>query len=108
MTTKLSHTTTIAAVVLLFSAAVVYAWMQGRMTGGGSIFTDSGIRVTHGFELHCGPEPPGAIPGPNNLEINWDSGNHWHLDNLTLADCSSDGLSPAPPPNTASGFDVYH
>jgi len=25
----------------------------GRMTGGGSIYTEDGMRVTHGFELHC-------------------------------------------------------
>jgi hypothetical protein len=106
---KFRRITMVAAVVLLFSVTMLFAWLPGRMTGGGSVITDSGVRVTHGFELHCGPEPgTGPIPGPNNLEINWDSGNHWHLDTLTLADCSSDGFSPAPPPNTASGFDVYH
>src|SRR3954453_19059186 len=102
--TKRSNTTMIAAVMLLLSAAIVYAWLPGRMTGGGSIFTDSGVRVTHGFELHCSPES-GPTREPNNLEINWDSGNHFHLNTLTSGDCSSDGFSPAPPPKTASGFD---
>jgi hypothetical protein len=109
MTTKLSHTTIIAAIVFLFSAAVVYAWLPGRMTGGGSIFTTSGVRVTHGFELHCGSDSNPVPAGPNNLEINWDSGNHFHLDTVTLADCSRvDDISPAPPPNTADGFNTYH
>jgi hypothetical protein len=99
----------VAAVVLL-SAALVYAWLPGRMTGGGSIFTASGVRVTHGFELHCGSDanPAATGLGPNNLEINWDSGNHFHLDTLISGDCSrTDNISPAPPPNTASGFNTY-
>jgi hypothetical protein len=54
----------------------------GRFTGGGSIFTDAGVRVTHGFELHCD-----ARTKPNNLEINWAS-SRFHLDSLTTAVCS--------------------
>jgi hypothetical protein len=54
----------------------------GRFTGGGSIFTDSGVRITHGFELHCN-----ASEKPNNLEINWVS-SRFHLDSLTAAACS--------------------
>lgn len=102
--------------------AVCFAWVfPGRMTGGGSVFVGDGVntakikvdtatvdslnRVTHGFELHCQSEtaPP---PNPNSLEINWkdDSGNshHFHLQNLVLAACTSDGLPPNPP---AAGFD---
>ena len=64
----------------------------GRMTGGGSVFTDDGERVTHGFELHCGD---GTI-GPNNLEINF-SGNRFHLESLTSGVCSDDpDESPLP------------
>ncbi|HTM49643.1 MAG TPA: hypothetical protein VL285_13205 [Bryobacteraceae bacterium] len=55
----------------------------GRFTGGGSIFTAAGARVTHGFELHCD-----VIEKPNNLEINW-NGNQFHLDSLTTASCST-------------------
>jgi hypothetical protein len=55
---------------------------EGRFTGGGSIFTSSGQRVTHGFELHCN-----AAVTPNNLEINW-GGNQFHLETLTTASCS--------------------
>ncbi|OLD61385.1 MAG: hypothetical protein AUI33_14645 [Ignavibacteria bacterium 13_1_40CM_2_61_4] len=31
------------------------------MTGGGSVFTETGVRVTHGLELHCD-----ANDQPNN------------------------------------------
>ncbi len=69
------------------------------MTGGGSVFKD-GMRVTHGFELHCL-----AWKGPNNLEVNWDKGNKFHLESLTGAVCSDDaGIDEAPP---VAGFDTY-
>ena len=55
---------------------------SGRFTGGGSIFTDANVRVTHGFELHCD-----ASAKPNNLEINW-AASKFHLDSLTTASCS--------------------
>jgi hypothetical protein len=55
--------------------------IKGRFTGGGSIFTASGVRVTHGFELHCDPAQV-----PNNLEINFDQ-NRFHLSSLTTAFC---------------------
>lgn len=66
------------------------AHVPGRMTGGGSIYCDVG-RVTFGFELHCGtglnPEASNP-PLPNNLEINFAGGNHFHLDTLVTAFCS--------------------
>jgi hypothetical protein len=71
----------------------------GRMTGGGSVFTSEGQRVTHGFELHCDEEV-----GPNNLEVNW-GGNHFHLEILTSATCSDDPSIEPPPP--AAPFDTY-
>jgi hypothetical protein len=58
--------------------------VNGRWTGGGSIFTESGIRVTHGLELHCE-----ISDLPNNLEINF-AGNRFHLDVETSASCSVD------------------
>jgi hypothetical protein len=58
--------------------------VNGRWTGGGSIFTESGIRVTHGLELHCE-----ISDLPNNLEINF-GGNRFHLDVETSASCSVD------------------
>jgi slime mold repeat-containing protein len=73
----------------------------GRMTGGGSIFTKAGGRVTHGFELHCDPEV-----GPNNLEINWGGGNHFHLEVLDTAVCTDDpAIAPRPP---SADFDTYN
>jgi hypothetical protein len=72
---------------------------EGRMTGGGSVFTSEGRRVTHGFELHCDEEV-----GPNNLEVNW-GGNHFHLENLTSAVCNDDPSIEPPPP--AAPFDTY-
>ena len=53
----------------------------GRWTGGGSIFTTSDERVTHGFELHCDPSHT-----PNRLEINF-GGNRFHLSTLVTATC---------------------
>ena len=74
----------------------------GRMTGGGSLFfTPDGallapisteVRVTKGFQIHCG-NPPEA---PNNLEVNWPSANNFHLENLTLGVCIL--LGPPNPP----------
>jgi hypothetical protein len=73
----------------------------GRMTGGGSLFfTPDGallapvsteVRVTQGFQIHCGT-PPEA---PNSLEVNW-PGNQFHLENLTLGVCIL--LGPPNPP----------
>jgi len=54
----------------------------GRYTGGGSIFTSGGVRVTHGFELHCS-----IADVPNNLEINFD-GDSFHLESLTSVHCT--------------------
>jgi hypothetical protein len=72
------------------------------MTGGGSIFTATGQRVTHGLELHCD-----VTDVPNNLEINW-GGNSFHLDKLVAASCytdpSIDSGHPAAPFNTFVGF----
>jgi hypothetical protein len=70
------------------------------MTGGGSVFTTGGLRVTHGFELHCDPEV-----APNNLEINWGPGNHCHLTELLTAACSDAPIIEEFPPE--AGFDTY-
>ena len=69
------------------------AHTNGRMTGGGSIYTADDTRVTHGFELHCD-----STIGPNNLEINWDK-NKFHLEQVTAMSCYDDpALSPLPRP----------
>ena len=70
---------------------------EGRMTGGGRLNADS--IVTHGFELHCSVDDV-----PNNLEVNWAKGNHFHLDALSDVICVDKvGISPNPPP---AGFDL--
>jgi len=46
---------------------------EGRFTGGGFQVNASGIKVTRGFTLHCD-----AILS-NNLEVNWDGGNNFHM-----------------------------
>lgn len=73
---------------------------EGRMTGGGSVFTAAGTRVTHGFQFHCD-----ATEGPNNLQINWGKGEKFHLENLDFAFCSDeDGIDEGQP---EAGFDTY-
>ena len=70
----------------------------GRMTGGGSVYTEDGNRVTHGFELHCDPDV-----GPNNLQVNFD-GNRFHLEQLLRVACYDDpALNPLP---RAAPFDT--
>ena len=60
--------------------------LDGRMTGGGSVFTAAGDRVTHGFEIHCD-----VADVPNSLEVNW-PGHRFHLTTLTSALCTKDPL----------------
>jgi hypothetical protein len=76
--------------------------ITGRMTGGGSVFSATATRITHGFILHCN-----ITALPNNLEINWNDksgkAHKFHLTSLTSVTCDKTG-NPAPPPNTADGF----
>ena len=100
----------LTSTVLLFGGAfVLLAHMSGRVTGGPNVINSDGTLVTSGFELHCQPDSANAsftpVFLPNNLEVNW-AGNHWHMTQLRWAICSSDGASPAPPPNTAAGPDI--
>ena len=73
---------------------------HGSMMGGGSAFDQTGVRVTHGFELHCS-----ITDLPNNLQVNW-GGNTFKLTTLTSASCSDDPAITPSPPNSA-GFDTY-
>jgi len=72
----------------------------GRMTGGGSVFTLEGARVTRGFEIHC------DLRDPNNIQVNW-PGNRFHLTDLTAAVCidnvSIDQLPRSAPFDTFEG-----
>jgi hypothetical protein len=79
---------------------VLASTTQGRMTGGGSIIDPTIGKVTHGFELQCD-----VTKGPNNLQINWGTGNKFHLDSLSSAVCVNDpSIVPNPP---TAGFDTY-
>ena len=40
-----------------------------KMAGGGSVFQGT-VRITHGFEVHCGTDANPSSIG-NNLDINW-------------------------------------
>lgn len=66
--------------------------LPGRFTGGGRFYSAAGVKMTHGFELHCN-----VADDPNNLEVNW-GGNRWHLENLTWASCSNRDNADASPP----------
>lgn len=82
---------------------------EGRLTGGGSTtgaFDAAGrtlpvlVDIHQGLQLHCD-----KTQLPNNLEVNWDGGNHFHLDTLDSATCFDDPAKmPNPPP---AGFDSY-
>jgi hypothetical protein len=93
-----------AAVLLATVVTSAWAWEAGRMTGGGSIICPAPVyRVTFGYELHCQLEN-GDISGPNNLEVNFSSGDHFHLGTLTEAVCSGpDTTTPNAPFNTLTG-----
>ncbi len=72
-----------------------------RMTGGGSI-SDGGLKVRHGFTLHCDATLPGV---PQRLQVNWGKGNKFHLTELTAAACTdAPGISEG---NPIAGFDTY-
>jgi hypothetical protein len=93
--------------------------VDGKMTGGGSIFTGPNdvvndrdgnpvyggaeIRITHGFQLHCNPNHV-----PNNLQINIHTAggtNRFHLEMLGDAACWDDpSITPNPPD---APFDHY-
>ena len=71
----------------------------GRMTGGGSVFTVDGVRVTRGFEIHC------DLREPNNIEVNW-PGNRFHMTELTSAVCTDSPAVDQTPPKSAP-FDMF-
>lgn len=88
-----SRTKRLAALVLLSTfAASVSAHPPGRFTGGGFLMcTPEGggepFRVTFGYTLHCKTDD-GPVSQPNNFQINFLGGNHFHLTELTAALCS--------------------
>lgn len=97
-------------VAVVGAMTMVAAWAHdpGRMTGGGSFFCldSSGAmqRITHGFQLHCQSYEQAVIPRPNNLQVNFSGGDHFHLDELTRATCwNVDGMQHPP----AASFDTF-
>lgn len=72
----------------------------GRMTGGGSVYTTEGTRVTHGFQLRCNTSDK-----PQSLEINWGKGNKFQLNSLTKALCTDDPAIDQGHPGAS--FDTY-
>lgn len=74
--------------------------LPGRMTGGGSVFTIDGARVTRGFQIHC------DLREPNNIEVNWPGGNRFHLTDLTSAVCTDSPAIGQHPPKSAP-FDTF-
>jgi len=95
----------VATALLLSSVlASAWAWEPGRMTGGGSIICPAPVyRVTFGYELHCQLENA-QVSVPNNLEVNFSTGEHFHLTQLTQSQCSGpNATTPTAPFNTIQG-----
>jgi hypothetical protein len=67
----------------------------GRFTGGGKqIRLSDGLKITRGLTIHC------DLLLSNNLEINWPTGNKFHmLEHLETVACSDDpNIIQQPPP----------
>ena len=71
----------------------------GRMTGSGGL-PAAGFRVTYVFDLHCDPSQD-----LNNLEVNWDKGNNFHLTSLTSGHCFDTPSTQSK--RNAPGFETY-
>ena len=79
-------------------AAPPTAGGRSRMTGGGSVFTAIGVRVTHGFTLRCD-----VLEKPHRMMVSWPD-NRFKLTAVTAVSCTDDpALTPSPKRN---GFDT--
>jgi hypothetical protein len=91
---------------LLLSSALTSVWAHeaGRMTGGGSLYCPApAYRVTFGYELHCKRDNQ-PVSEPNNLEVNFSTGDHFHLTSLTQSECSGPNTTrPNAPFTTLTG-----
>jgi hypothetical protein len=101
-------TVALGLVLVLAAAMPAVGFKKGRMTGGGRVNHPAGFHVTHGFELYCITLGGGGTMdlGPNNLEVNWDAGNHWHLEDLTKGGCDDEPRWDPRPPRAP--IDVYY
>jgi hypothetical protein len=87
-----------------YTNATIAIPVQGRFTGGGSIFTSTFAgkeRVTHGFELQCS-----ITDTPNTLEVNVGA-NNFHLDTLSSVTCTQDPITGVAT-ITGSGTGTYN
>jgi hypothetical protein len=80
----------------------------GRFTGGGKVVvsnaivpTSGSVTVTKGFEVDCD-----MMPAHENLELNWDGGNHFHMNKITSAVCTLQGNPPNPPKAPVNRIDA--
>jgi len=67
----------------------------GRFTGGGrQIRLGDGVRITRGLTIHC------DLKLSNNLQINWPTGNKFHMtEHLETVACTDDpAIHQQPPP----------
>ena len=96
----------LAAAMIMLIVTPASAHKRGRMTGGGHAQDQEFGKVTHGFELYCITLASGETLeiGPNNLEVNWNGGQHWHLEDITRGACHREG-PPNPPP---APFNAYY
>lgn len=65
------------------------------------------VTVTKGFEVDCD-----MMPAHENLELNWNGSDHFHMNTITSASCILTGNPPNPPTApvnqiTASGTGSY-
>jgi hypothetical protein len=81
--------------------------LDGRFTGGGKVVVSNAIipasgsvTVTKGFEVECDLDPM-----HENLELNWDGGNHFHMNMITSAICTLPG-DPTPPKANVNRIDA--
>jgi hypothetical protein len=72
---------------------------EGRMTGGGSVFTPTGVRVTHGFTLRCD-----ITKRPNQLTVHWPD-NMFKLTAVATVNCFDDPMIT--PSDKHAGFDTH-
>src|SRR5579863_1072387 len=81
---------------------------NGRFTGGGKVVVSNAIvpasgdvTVTKGFEVDCDMNPT-----HENLELNWNGSDHFHMDTITSANCTLSGIAPNPPTAPVNRIDA--
>lgn len=77
--------------------------LEGRMTGGGSVFLPAdgipgeGVRVTHGFQLHSA-DPPELVNNRLQVNIHNPYNSNFHLETLTFVEVFDTDLVQEPRP----------